>query len=148
MKGPRLSVRGILSDGERLLVNRDQGQLALFGGGLEKGETARRALARELDEELGLSLPIGPLAYLIENFYVDERERRIHEIGFYFQVSVPPETAIAAREEKLDPVWLPLDQVAAAPLLPAVLREQLALGLPRQTVELVQIDRAAFPEVL
>ncbi len=152
MKGPRLVVRALIVDGGRLLVNRHKQRLALFGGRVEKGERARAALSRELDEELGLRVEVGALAYLIENFFRDERGRRIHELGLYYRVRplAPLGAAeVEPRERHLRPGWLPLADVARSELRPRALRDRLALH-PNDApaVELVEIDSDAFGEML
>ena len=150
MKGPRLIVRALLVEDGRLLVNRHYDLLACFGGRVEKGETLRGALSRELLEELGLRVELGPLTYIVENFYRDEKERRIHELGFYFRAQ--PLRPIGAdpqpRESWLRPMWLPLAEVAGSELRPRLLREELQRGISDKLVELCEIDRKQFPEVL
>jgi ADP-ribose pyrophosphatase YjhB (NUDIX family) len=150
MKGPRLIVRAIVVEDGRLLVNRHFDRLAFFGGRVEKGETLRGALGRELLEELGLRVELGPLTYIVENFYRDEKERRIHELGFYFRAQplrpIGPDPK--PRESWLRPSWLPLAEVAASELRPRLLREQLRGGISDQLVELREVDRQQFPEVL
>jgi 8-oxo-dGTP pyrophosphatase MutT (NUDIX family) len=146
-------VRALIVDEGRLLVNERPGRLALFGGRIERGETARYALERELDEELGVRAEVGRLAYQIENFYVDDRQRRIHELGLYYQVRPvrPLGSRVVPREKGLAPFWLPLADVAGSTLRPDVLRERLARDLgvaPPSPVQLVSIDRVNFPEVL
>ena len=129
MKGPRLIVRAIVIEDGRLLVNRRRDRLTLFGGRVEKGELARDALTRELDEELGLKSTIGPLAYLIENRYDGK-----HELGLYYVVT--PLSPFSAREDHLDPFWFPLAEVGASSLLPAPLRRELATrGVPDHPIE-------------
>jgi ADP-ribose pyrophosphatase YjhB (NUDIX family) len=148
MKGPRLIVRALIVEAGRLLVNQRPGRLALFGGRVEKGETARQALFRELQEELGLEVEVGALAFLIENFYRDERERRIHELGLYYRVERRTTEAIAPRERDLSPMWLSLDELPQVELRPRVLQKELARGFPPAPLSLVEIDRSAFPEML
>jgi ADP-ribose pyrophosphatase YjhB (NUDIX family) len=144
--------RAILVDNGRLLCNSANGYLALFGGRVEKGETVRRALARELDEELGLPVEIGRLAYQIENFFVDAGGRKRHELGLYYVTRSLRRLGerVEARERGFAPTWLPLESVAASRLMPRPLRGRLARDLEAakpELVELVEIDREAFPEV-
>jgi ADP-ribose pyrophosphatase YjhB (NUDIX family) len=150
MKGPRLIVRALLVEEGRLLVNRHKKRLALFGGRVEKGETLRGALSRELDEELGVRVEVGPLVYLVENFYVDDKERRIHELGYYFraQASRPLGQKVTPREDWLRPDWVNLSEIGTSELRPHALRQHLVGGLPERLVELREIDRRAFPEVV
>jgi ADP-ribose pyrophosphatase YjhB (NUDIX family) len=130
VKGPRVIVRALLVEEGRLLVNRREGYLALFGGKVEKGESARDALARELEEELGLRVELGALAFVIENRY-----RTKHELGLYYRARrLSP---LAPREDGLAPAWLPLAEVAGSKLLPPGLRRQLAQGIPDHPVEVL-----------
>jgi ADP-ribose pyrophosphatase YjhB (NUDIX family) len=151
MKGPRLMVRALIVDDGRLLVNDRGSRLSLFGGRVEKGEAARHALERELTEELGLRFEIGRLSYVIENFYRDERKRRIHELGLYYRAMAtrPLGPRVEAREKGMAPIWLPVGQAAVSTLRPALLRERLArdLAADEPVIQLVEIDRVAFPEV-
>lgn len=68
---------------------------ALPGGRVEHGEAAAETLAREMQEEIGSDATVGPLRFLIENFF-RMGGRDAHEIGFYFDVrlaSPPPFSA-------------------------------------------------------
>jgi ADP-ribose pyrophosphatase YjhB (NUDIX family) len=147
VKGPRLIVRALLVEEGKLLVNRHKDRLALFGGRVEKGETLQGALFRELEEELGVPVEVGPLVYLIENFYRDRR--RIHEVGFYFRVRpLRPIGAVPRpRESWLRPAWLPLAEVGGSALRPRLLRQQLTAGISDKLVQLCEVDQQEFPEV-
>jgi 8-oxo-dGTP diphosphatase len=64
----------IIRDGEVLIGQRRPEQpMALLwefpGGKIEAGESAEQALARELDEELGIKATIGPLVTHIRHNY-------------------------------------------------------------------------------
>jgi 8-oxo-dGTP pyrophosphatase MutT (NUDIX family) len=61
---------------------------ALPGGRVEFHESSREALAREIEEEMGCSASIGPLRFVVENFF-ELGGRKAHEIGFYYEAELP-----------------------------------------------------------
>ncbi len=150
MKRLRLIVRAVFIEDGKLLVNDRRSRLSLFGGKVEPGETLKRALERELDEELGLRAEIGRLALVVENFFVDERQRRVHEVGCYFVARRKRTGPESAFESGMAPRWLPLAELQDSLLLPRVLRQHLAQldDEPAATRHLVEVDRVAFPDLL
>jgi 8-oxo-dGTP pyrophosphatase MutT (NUDIX family) len=61
MKFP-VSVKGVLLDRDRvLLLANERAEWELPGGRLEAGETIAQCLAREVEEELGIGVEVGPL---------------------------------------------------------------------------------------
>jgi ADP-ribose pyrophosphatase YjhB (NUDIX family) len=57
----------------------------LPGGRVAFGESAAQACAREVEEELGVSLPVRRLRLVVENLYAESGQSE-HEIGLYFDV--------------------------------------------------------------
>ena len=72
-----------------ILVHRAVSDLfwALPGGRVEIYEASAETLAREIEEELGTDASIGPLRFVIENFF-ELDGRKAHEIGFYYEVEL------------------------------------------------------------
>jgi len=70
----------IVDDGKVLLVKRKyeplKGQWSLPGGMVEVGETLETALAREMLEETGLRVDVGPVIEVFDRIMRDE-ERRV-----------------------------------------------------------------------
>ena len=60
---------------------------ALPGGRVEFHESSAGALAREIEEEIGCTATIGPLRFVIENFF-ELGGRKAHEIGFYHEAEL------------------------------------------------------------
>jgi 8-oxo-dGTP pyrophosphatase MutT (NUDIX family) len=107
------------------------------GGGLEGDETYEQAAARELHEETGITVPIGPCVWTRRHVFpwrvapIDQRER-------FFVVRVTDTTisrdgwTATEHQHQSDGRWWSVDEIAAseewfaprrlASLLPAVLR--------------------------
>jgi 8-oxo-dGTP pyrophosphatase MutT (NUDIX family) len=60
---------------------------ALPGGRVEFHESSSETLAREIQEELGRSATIGPLRFIIENFF-ELGGRNFHEVGFCYEADL------------------------------------------------------------
>ncbi len=109
---------------------------ALPGGSVELGEISSEALARELQEELGVAAEIGPLAIVMEDLFRYEG-RVIHEMGFYYPAEIPlsfpfATDAICHRVDDggstLEFMWVRNDAatLSAMPLFPAELRGNMS----------------------
>ena len=60
---------------------------SLPGGRVEFGEAAAETLEREIAEELDCASTIGPLRFLVENFFAYNGEA-CHEIGWYYEAEL------------------------------------------------------------
>jgi len=85
---PLLGVGAVIvtDDGRVVLVKRGHEPLAgtwtLPGGAVEVGETARAATAREIREETGLIVDVGPVIDVVDRILVEEDGR----VGYHFVV--------------------------------------------------------------
>ncbi|WP_367889907.1 NUDIX domain-containing protein [Neorhizobium galegae] len=82
---------------------------ALPGGRVEFHEASADALAREIEEEIGCGARIGPLRFVIENFF-DLGGRKAHEIGFTSRLNCyGPSLSTTARSSiaavTVKPIW-------------------------------------------
>jgi 8-oxo-dGTP diphosphatase len=76
--GPVLSVAGVVMAGDKvLLVKRGRapakGIWSIPGGAVEVGESLEEALKRELMEETGLQVRVGPLVEVVERVLPDDQ---------------------------------------------------------------------------
>jgi len=114
----------VIRDGMVALIRRVRdGQLYFVfpGGQMEPGETPEEATVREVMEELGLVIELGPLAAIVtfrgqQQFYF--RTYRIS--GGVFGTGLGPEMLGQYPLENglYEPVWLPIDQLLTEPVLP------------------------------
>ena len=118
MEGPRLSVRGIVLRDDRLLMvnawpdgRRDR--ICAPGGGVERGRSLPDNLVREVHEETGLTVEVGP-AVLVNEFH--DPAGTFHQVDIYFRcelVSGDPDgdwTDVGGVVTRT--LWLTRDQLA------------------------------------
>jgi 8-oxo-dGTP pyrophosphatase MutT (NUDIX family) len=141
-----------LHDGAVLLHRAEHESFwSLPGGRAEHGETAEQTIRREMLEELGTSIEVVRLLWLVENFF-DYDGFNYHELALYFLIRFPPGSAPLNAEAfdaadagiRLMFKWFAVErqQLASLPLLPAFLPEGLA-NLPTSVVHVVHRDTAA-----
>jgi ADP-ribose pyrophosphatase YjhB (NUDIX family) len=99
IQSPRLAVRAIIvHDNKVLLVNAyPKHHLGLWcapGGGVERGSSLPDNLRREVYEETGLTIEVGPLA-LINEFH--DPKSGFHQVDLMFRCTISA--------GKLDPNW-------------------------------------------
>ena len=99
MSGVRLAVRALVLDaGRLLLVNAYPGEQSDLwcapGGGVERGASLPDNLAREVHEECGLTVRVGPLA-LVNEFH--DPRTGFHQVDLFFRCEII--------EGQLDPGW-------------------------------------------
>lgn len=78
-----------IHDGHVLLHREETGDFwTLPGGRCEFGEASDEALRREMMEELGVTVAIGRLLWVVENIFAHTGTKH-HEIGLYYAVDFP-----------------------------------------------------------
>lgn len=94
-----LRAAAVVRHGNFVLLHRLAGDAfwALPGGRVEMGETAEAAVRREMREELGTEVEVGPLRAVVENLYT-YRDRPHHGIEMYFDVRLPAGSPLAGCE--------------------------------------------------
>ncbi|WP_162909392.1 NUDIX domain-containing protein [Aggregatilinea lenta] len=109
----RPSVYGLIVYEGRLLVAEASctHKYVLPGGGIEPGEDIQAALVREVAEETGLYVEVGPFLHFETDFlYYDPLDQAFHGFMFYYQ-GYPRDTQLGSLEypveEGLDrPLWV------------------------------------------
>ncbi|MBI4443151.1 MAG: NUDIX domain-containing protein [Acidobacteria bacterium] len=101
---PRVGVGGvIIEQGKVLLVRRGsepmQGEWSLPGGLLELGEELAQALRREIEEETGLRVAVGPMVEVLDRIHRDALGKvRFHYVLVDFLCRVESGTLEAASD--------------------------------------------------
>ena len=124
----RLAVRGLVMRENRLLMvnawpGGDSDLLCAPGGGVEKHHSLSDNLRREIHEEVGITVTVGP-PVLVNEFH--DEPRGFHQVDIYFRCSlvgeVPktwtdPEGVVTERH------WLTREELAARRVKPDSLAE-------------------------
>jgi 8-oxo-dGTP diphosphatase len=133
---PVVGVGAVVVEGDRVvLIRRGQapraGEWSLPGGRVELGETLEDALRRELREEVGLEVEIGPIVETFDRIHRDPAGRvRYHFVIVDF-LCRPTGGVLCAGDDACDAAWATLGEAAARGVNPhalAVLRKGLAMA--------------------
>lgn len=132
----------VLRDGQ-VLTARQRGKKWHFlpGGHVEGGEAVEPALARELQEELGLQAIVKDFIGIVEHAYQEDGARH-HELNFVFEVDLGNATP-TSQEDHLEFTWVPLGTLLDADLRPGPLKTALQewLGDPVPFWRPADVDR-------
>lgn len=116
----------VVQDGALLLVEHRKGDRRYWvypGGGLDYGETIAACGERELREETGLDVEIGPLLFVSESIPPDGHR---HVVNLFVAARVVGGTLALGQEENLCSVrFVPLEELATLEIYPPVLPEVL-----------------------
>ena len=133
---PVVGVGAVIVDGDRVvLIKRShpprQGEWSLPGGRVELGETLVEALRRELREEVGLEVEVGPIVETFDRIHRDAAGRvRYHFVIVDF-LCRPASGVLCAGDDACEARWATLDEVAQAGVssyASAVLRKGLEMA--------------------
>ncbi len=120
-----LLARGVFVRAGKILVchNRKKSNCYLPGGHIDCGESARRALKREMREELGRPCKVGRFLGAVEHTF-KYHGKRTCEINLVFEMDigkVSPPVGPRSMEKKLEFLWIKLPDLKRAGFEPSVL---------------------------
>jgi 8-oxo-dGTP diphosphatase len=133
---PIVGVGAVIVDGDRVLLVRRgheplKGEWSVPGGAVEIGETLRIAIAREVREETGLDVEVGPVVDVLDRVRVDDDGRvRFHYVLIDF-VCRPVGGSLACGSDADEAAWVPVKDLAAHAVAPAtvdVIQKAVALA--------------------
>ena len=105
-------------DGDRvLLIKRGheplKGQWSLPGGGVELGETLEAAIVREVREETGLAVEVGPMVEVLDRITRDAGGNVEHHFVLVDFVCRATGGALQSASDADAAEWVPLEHLAA-----------------------------------
>src|SRR6185295_8402949 len=113
---PIVGVGAVVLDGTRVLLVRRanpplQGEWSVPGGAVEIGETLEAAVAREVLEETGLQVTVGPIVEVLDRIRRDPDGRpRFHYVLVDFACR-PGGGTLACASDAADVAWTPIDRL-------------------------------------
>jgi ADP-ribose pyrophosphatase YjhB (NUDIX family) len=123
-KRQRIAAYGVCRDGDgRLLLARAspalnlQGRWFLPGGGVQHGESPPDSLRREIEEESGLTVELGPLLEVLSDVRTLPDGTSLHTVRLVYQVDSWDGTLRPESDGTTDAVgWFSSDELAEMPL--------------------------------
>ena len=117
--------RAVILDNNRILLckRKDRDYSFLPGGHVEFGESSESALARELSEELGVSVTRAKFIGVLENIFTQDGTKR-HEVNLVFEVSLDRISDKSA-EDHIEFYFADIKKLANENLLPVALKKTL-----------------------
>jgi 8-oxo-dGTP diphosphatase len=133
---PVVGVGAVVLDGDRvLLIKRAheplKGQWSLPGGGVELGETLETAIAREVREETGLDVDVGPIVEVLDRITRNAGGGVEHHFVLVDFVCRASGGTLGSASDADAAEWVPLDQLTAygvAGVTVRVIRKAAARG--------------------
>jgi 8-oxo-dGTP diphosphatase len=133
---PVVGVGAVVVDGDRVLMVRRaneplKGEWSLPGGAVEVGETLEAAVAREIREETGLDIRVGPIVEVLERIRLDAAGRAQYHYVLVDYLCHPAGGTLASASDAEAVMWASLDELTgygvAEPTI-AVIRKAFALA--------------------
>lgn len=144
--GPRVDVRTLcfVRDGDRILLQRrrrppNEGLYNVPGGKVEHHEDPYEACLREVREETGLSLSHARLRAVLT---VIARDTGTQWLLFTFVAERPAGDAGPVTDDEGDLRWVPIDEIAALPVVSDIPLILPHLWSPERGVLMAKIDCA------
>jgi ADP-ribose pyrophosphatase YjhB (NUDIX family) len=114
--------RGIIKDGSKLLVCKNNTNTFLPGGHLEFNENLTMALEREVNEELGLECIVEKYIGCMESIW-EERNTYNQEINHLFLVKgITQRDEIKSKEKHIKFCWIEVEDMEKENFLPKLMR--------------------------
>jgi 8-oxo-dGTP diphosphatase len=137
---PIVGVGAVIVDGARVLLVRRgneplKGEWSVPGGAVELGETLQTAVAREVREETGLDVDVGPIVEVLDRIRIDASGRAQYHYVLVDFLCRPRGGSLACASDAEDVTWaalteLPRYEVAEATL--SVIRKAVDLAKPAE----------------
>ncbi len=107
---PIVGVGGVVLDGDRVLLVRRaheplKGEWSIPGGAVELGETLAVACAREIREETGLEVDVGPVVDVFDRIRLDAAGKPIYHYVLVDFVCRPAGGTLVCASDALEAVW-------------------------------------------
>lgn len=111
--------RGIMFHKKHILLcrNRKHGYGYLPGGHVEPGESAARALAREMIEEAATTVVVHDVVVTEEHLFMQGGKPR-HEFNVYMRMQCDAPEHVRSVEPHIEFVWVSLDELATTDVRP------------------------------
>lgn len=119
LAGIETIARGICIQNGNVLLCKAKGGTSTYlpGGHIEFGETARQALIREIQEEMGVDATAKRFIGVVENSFLQHGNPHA-EINLIYALELPEGVAAKAQEDWIDFEWWPIAEIGKANLLP------------------------------